>query len=351
MPAAALARAFRRSLKGRGGALLTYGDPQGSESLRTGLARMLSQARGLAARADTVMVTRGSQMAIDLLARSLLVPGDVVAVEALGYRPAWEAFRAAGAVVVPVSVDESGLDPSGLIPLLKAKSGGRLKAVFVMPHHHYPTMVTLHAARRLALLELARKERFVIIEDDYDHEFHYDGRPVLPLASADRAGVVVYIGTLSKVLSPGIRMGYIVAARPVVERLAARRRFVDRQGDLAMEYAVAELLDDGEVARHVRRVRRAYAERRDVLVDSLSQRLGGALDFTVPAGGTAIWARVDPEINPDAWTGRALEAGVHVQSAKAFAFDQKSRPFLRLGFAQLEPAEIREAVKRLATAL
>ncbi len=351
MPTAPLARAFRRSLRTNGRALLTYGDPLGAERLRVGLARMLSATRGLAAREDTVIVTRGSQMALDLLARSLLTPGDVVVVEALGYRPAWEAFRAAGARIVPLPVDDGGLDMTALAARVAEAAAGPVRAVFVTPHHQYPTTVTLDAARRLALLDLARRERFVVIEDDYDHEFHYDGRPVLPLASADQSGVVVYVGTLSKVLAPGLRIGYVVAPRPVIERLVTRRRYMDRQGDHAIEDAVGELLEDGEVGRHVRRVRRAYMERREVLVSGLRQRFGDVLTFTTPAGGTAIWARVAPDVSPEAWAARALERGVLMQTARAFTFDGRARPFVRLGFAQLTPAELREALKRLAAAL
>jgi GntR family transcriptional regulator/MocR family aminotransferase len=347
-PAAALARAFRRSLRTSGRALLSYGDPMGPERLRDGLARMLSATRGLAASAETVLVTRGSQMALDLLARALLAPGDAVAVESLGYRPAWEAFRGAGARLVPLPLDDGGIDVRALAELT---STTRLRAVYVTPHHQYPTTVTLAAGRRLELLELARRERFAILEDDYDHEFHYDGRPVLPIASADQSGVVVYVGTLSKVLAPGLRIGYVVAPRPVVERMVAKRRYTDRQGDLVVEHAVGELLEDGEIGRHVRRARRAYLERRGVLVDGLRQRFGAVLSFTTPAGGTAIWARVAPEVSPEAWAARALERGVVLQTARTFAFDGRPRPYVRLGFAQLSPAELREALKRLEAAL
>lgn len=139
-------------------------------------------------------------MALDLLARSLLKPGDMVAVEAFGYRPAWDALRLAGAELHPILVDEKGLDVDGLQRLLRQTP---VRAVYVTPHHQYPTTVTLSPQRRQQLLALAQRHRFVIIEDDYDHEFHYDGRPVLPLASADEAGVVASLGTLSKVLAPG----------------------------------------------------------------------------------------------------------------------------------------------------
>jgi GntR family transcriptional regulator/MocR family aminotransferase len=174
---------------------------------------------------------------------------------------------------------------------------------------------------------------------------------VLPLASADRGGVVVYLGTLSKVLAPGLRIGYLVAPRGVIERVAARRRYVDRQGDLPIEHAVAELFEDGEIGRHVRRARRVYLERRGVLVEGLRQRFASVLSFTPPAGGTAIWARVSPDVSPEVWAAHAAARGVLLQTARAFAFDARPRPFLRLGFAQLAPSELREALKRMDAAL
>jgi GntR family transcriptional regulator/MocR family aminotransferase len=305
---------------------------------------MLASTRGLSVGAEDVLVTRGSQMALSLVARALLRPGDLVAVEELGYRPAWEAFRAAGATVVPVAVDADGLD----VDALRRVAG--LRAVYVTPHHQYPTTVTLKAARRLALLSLARSRGFAIVEDDYDHEFHYDGRPVLPLASADRAGVVVYIGTLSKVLAPGLRAGYVVAPPAVLARVAAHRSLLDIQGDLATEAALAALLDDGELQRHVARVRRIYAARRDLLASTLHRAFGDALDFTVPTGGMALWARARARLDVDAWARRALDRGVSFYTGRRYAFDARPRPFLRLSFAWLDDRELEEAVRRMAAA-
>jgi GntR family transcriptional regulator/MocR family aminotransferase len=228
---------------------------------------------------------------------------------------------------------------------------GRLRAVYLTPHHQYPTTVVLAAGRRLELLALARARRFAGLEDDYDHEFHYDGRPVVPLASADRAGVVVYVGPLSKVLAPGLRLGFLVAPRAVVEAAAARRAFIDRQGDHVLEHALAELFEDGELLRHVRRARRRYAERREVLAEALRRTLGGALSFELPPGGTGLWCAVDPRIDVESWHARALDAGVSFQTARPFAFDGRARSFVRLGFARLDERELREAVRRMAGAL
>src|SRR5207244_1344963 len=159
-------------------------------------------------------------MALDLAARALIRPGDAVAVEAYGYRPAWEALRLAGAELIPLPVDDHGMRIDALRALVSAR---RVRAVYVTPHHQYPTTALLAPGRRIELLEIARTERIAVLEDDYDHEFHYEGRPVLPLASADPGGVVVYIGTLSKLLAPGLRLGFAVAPRAMIERMAALR--------------------------------------------------------------------------------------------------------------------------------
>ncbi len=346
LPTAPLARAYRRALRARGRSLLDYGDPRGEIHLRRALAQMLSSLRGLAATEDSILVSRGSQMAIDLVARTLLSPGDAIAVESLGYRPAWAAFRQAGARLVPFPVDDDGLRVD---VLAEAISREKIRAIYCTPHHQYPTTRVMPPARRMALLDLARDHRVAIIEDDYDFEFHYDGRPVLPLASADRAGVVVYLGTLSKVLAPGLRLGFVVAPPPLLERLATVRAYVDRQGDQATERAVAELIEDGEVPRHVRKMRRAYHARRDALVSALRTHLGDALEFAVPQGGMAIWARVR-DVDVDAWATCCETHGASFYTGRRFSFDGRPRPFARLGYAALDEREIAEVVRRMAIA-
>ncbi len=345
LPTEIIARAYRRAAQASDKHLFDYGDSRGDVRLREALAAMLGSVRGVVATADEVLVTRGSQMALDVTARALLSPGDVVAVESLGYRPAWEAMRQTGARLVPLPVDEDGLSLDALEQMLSKEV---IRALYLTPHHQYPSTVLLSSPRRLRLLELARTHRFAIIEDDYDHEFHYDGRPVLPLASTDRAGVVVYIGTLSKILAPGIRIGFVVAPPPLLERLATLRTFIDRQGDHAVERAIAELLEDGEVQRHARRMRRIYQERRDLMASSLSKHLGGTLDFTVPSGGIAMWLRVADDVDVDEWVERAAERKLSVHAGRRYAFDGRSRPHLRVCFASLNEREIREAVARLA---
>lgn len=354
-PTALLARAYRRALQGAGRANLDYSPPFGEPRLRAALARIVASTRGLSVGADQVLVTHGSQMALDLVARTLVRPGDRVAVEQIGYRPAWAALQQAGARLFFLPVDGQGADIDALERILAA---GSLRAVCLTPHHHYPTTVALSIGRRLRLLDLAAKHRFAIIEDDYDHEFHYDGRPLASLASGDRAGVVVHIGTLAKVLAPGLRLGFVAAPRALIETLGAVRFHVDRHGDTVTERAVAELIEDGEVARHARRMRRVYHARRDALVASLERHLGSALRFEVPAGGMALWVEASPEIDTRAWLARAPSHGVDFTLGSSYVAPDMSRSkarhyrqFLRLGFARYDERELETAAVRLARAL
>ncbi|MBK8254403.1 MAG: PLP-dependent aminotransferase family protein [Polyangiaceae bacterium] len=343
-----LSRAYRRALRQNGGKLLGYGDPAGELRLRSALASMFADARGLAANESNVIVTRGSQMAIDLCAKVLFSPGDVVAVEALGYQPAWAALRASGARLVPVAVDRSGMVFDALRAVAERE---RLRAIYLTPHHQYPTTVSLSPGRRLQVLELAAERRIAVIEDDYDNEFHYESRPILPLASADRKGTVLYIGTLSKILAPALRVGFLVAPEPFILRAAAMRATMDRQGDRPVETAVAELIEDGAVQRHVRRMRGHYAKRREALAGALARHLGAAVRFDLPQGGMAIWVEVDSTINVEKWAENARAQGVIATTAKRFAFDGRARNFFRLGFANLNEKEIEEGVLRLKKAL
>ncbi len=334
LPLVELTRAYRRALRGRGRRLVAYGDPYGEPRLREALARWVSESRGLALAPDQVLVTRGSQMALYLLAHALLRPGDRVAVEALGYPPAWHAFRRAGAELVGVPVDEEGM----VVDEIPAD----VRAVYVTPHHQYPSGAVLSARRRLGLLELARRRRIPVLEDDYDHEYHYEGRPVLPLAALDRDGIVVTIGTLSKAFAPGLRLGWVIAPPELLGRLAAHRRVVDRQGDRVVEQAVADLLEEGLVQRHIRRTRRIYAARRDFLLAGLR---GLPVEPRPVPGGLAIWARTS--VNPDRWAARAEARGLFFAVGSAFTLDRRPLPFIRLGFAAHDLPELGRALALL----
>ncbi|MFP2904083.1 PLP-dependent aminotransferase family protein [Pyxidicoccus sp. 3LFB2] len=346
IPRAALSRAYRRALEGRGARrLLDYGDPLGEPRLREAVVEMLTRSRGVRATLDTINIVRGTQQGLYLAARTLLAPGDCVAVEAYSHPAFRGVFQLAGVEVVPIPVDREGLDVTALEAVCATR---QVNAVYLTPHHQLPTTVTLSAPRRLRLLELARQRGLLILEDDYDHEFQYEGSPVLPLAHSDRFGVVVYFGTLSKILAPGLRLGFVASTPEVAERIASYRAYVDQQGDHIVERAVAELIEDGELERHVRRARRLYRARRDALAEALTRHVPD-LVFTAPNGGLALWAQA-PGADVDAWVQHALAAGVSFQPASHFALGAAPRDFARLGFAACDEAQLVEAARRLGKA-
>lgn len=349
VPGLALARAYRRVVTARGGAVLAPGHPGGHPRLRQELASMVASTRGLAAEADELFVASGSQMALYLLALAICPPGTAVAVEALGDHRTWEAFSRAGARCHPVPVDDGGLDVDAL-DRLAAASEGALRAVLVTPHRQYPTLVPLTAARRRRLLEVAGARRLAVLEVDLDSEFNFDGAPARSLAAEDQAGVVVHVGTLSKLFAPALRLGFVVAPRPLVARLESLRSTMDRHGDPALEVAFAELMEDGELQRHLNRMRVTYRGRRDALCAALATQLGEVLEVTAPTGGLALWAPVRGRVDLDAWAARALEAGVAFRPGRFFAFDGRPVSALRMGYAAHGEAELEEAVRRMAAA-
>ena len=349
LPYDAMARAYRRAMRA-GSRSMDYAHPAGEPALRGALAEMLSHTRGMAASAEDIVVTRGSQQALYLAARALLRPGDVVAVEAVGYRPAWEAFRAAGARLVAVDVDREGFRVDALRRVIasRLRDGERLRAVYLTPHHQYPTTALLSAPRRLELIQLCRELRLAIFEDDYDHEFHYDGHPVRPLA-ARAPEHVIYVGTLSKVFAPALRLGWVVAPPPVREAILAARTYVDRQGDRVQERAFADLFEEGEVLRHSLRMKRVYRERRGHLVTRLREAFGDNLEFDVPRGGMALWVKATG-VDTDAWAARAAERGVLFQPGAQFGLEREVRHHARIGYGALTTDELDRAVRKLAAA-
>lgn len=348
MPAAALAQAFRRALSSvsfKSGEL--YGDPRGSGKLREALSSYLCNERGLTATESEILVTRGSQMALFLAAAAIADPGSLIAVERPGYPLAWSAFRAAGTEVIGVPVDAGGIDVDALEKI--ASSNGRLRAVYVTPHHQYPTTVTMGVARRLRLLDVARRFGLVIIEDDYDSEYRFDGRPILPLAA--RAGSdlpIIYIGSLSKLLAPGIRLGYAVAPPQILMRMADRREALDRQGDFPLEHALADLIEDSTIKRHARKARRVYHARRDLMANLLQERFSQDARFTLPAGGLAVWLRLNEGLSAETWASNAAKLGLSVMPGISFDLETvKPAEAFRLGFASLDEQELRRALDLL----
>ncbi|NGM33204.1 PLP-dependent aminotransferase family protein [Methylobacterium sp. DB0501] len=347
------ALAWRRALNAvllRRPARLAYGDPRGLPGLRAALQAYLWRARGLSCGLDQIVVVNGSQQGIDLCARLLVDPGDRVAVEEPGYGAARRAFCAAGAAIVPVPVDDEGLRTGDLA------AAGRARLAYVTPSHQFPLGGVLPAARRQALLAWAEGCGAMIVEDDYDGEYRFDMKPVEALLSLDRAGRVIYVGTVSKTLSPQLRLGYLVVPAGLSDAFAEAKRLADRQAPGLEQAALARLLEEGGYERHLRQARRRNAERRTALLGALAESFGTRVRVAGAAAGLHLvaWFEDVPAEREAAMAAAARAAGIGIYPVGPLYHEAGARPDragLVLGFASSAPDTIRAGIRRLAAAL
>ncbi|MDL2187008.1 PLP-dependent aminotransferase family protein [Pseudomonas sp. ChxA] len=349
LPQAVLHRYYRNALRS---SFTTNTVRYGSEStgyyLRCALADMLRNNRGLMISAENICLTPGTQVSLYLTASLLIQPGDVVLVERLSYPPAWEIFRKLGARLITVDMDDEGCRTDHIEQLCQAH---KVRMIYLTPHHQFPTTVSLHAARRQQLLALAALHDFCVIEEDYDHEYHFNGRPYLPLASDSSQRHVIYIGSLSKALGSTFRCSYVVAPAHVIEVLQKSAALVVGDTDAVAQKMLADLINEGELKKHLRRVSKEYAARREVLQSCLHEAFGERIHVRTPEGGLALWVRFQDETDVDRLVENALGQGVVVRSARQFSPEGLAENALRLGFASLNRDEIRQGTLRLARAL
>jgi GntR family transcriptional regulator/MocR family aminotransferase len=311
-----------------------YGEPDGYPPFIERLSLYLRRVRALTGR--RIIVTHGSQEALFLIAQLLLGPRDAVAVEELGYPPAWGAFRTAGARLVPIRLDEKGIVPE---ELEAAIGRHRVRLIYLTPHHQYPTTVTLTAARRVRLYELASRYRIPIVEEDCDHEFHYRCQPIAPLASSDPGELVIYCSTLSKIVFPSMRLGFIAVPEALYEPLVNMRVITTMQSNVFLQDAVTRWMDNGGFERHLTRMRRLYQQRRDALTDALNAGRNEDLPlrWNVPEGGMAVW--LDCGVDSDLVAREAAERRVFVPSESIYRVaGPRPGTHLRLGYAS-QPVE------------
>ncbi|HEX8791186.1 MAG TPA: PLP-dependent aminotransferase family protein [Polyangiaceae bacterium] len=347
LPVDELGRAYRRAARSLRATAGHYADGRGHPRLLAALGDMLATLKGIG-REREIIVTRGSQMGLFLLIEVLFKPGDAVAIEDPGYEFGWDAFRRRGVELLPVPVDAEGLRVDALRAIAEKRA---LRAVLTTPSLQYPTTVPLSPARRRALLDLASEQRFAVIEDDFVRESRYEGPPILPLASEDTRGVVVHLGTLSKVWMPSVRLGYVAAAPRLIDELVSVRQLVDVCGDPLLEVAIAELIEDGALQRHFQRMRSVLRSRRDALASALREELGDTVRFREPNGGTLFWVEVDDAIDVEAWAAAGRDHGVLFLTGNRFFARPDPPACLLLVFATLDEKELREAVRRMARAL
>lgn len=325
--------------------LSRYGSVAGFNPLRSAVADYLRRMRGVNCTAEQVVIVSGIQQALDILARLLLEPGDEVLVETPGYPDALRLFQLHQASLTALPVDDAGF------PVEKIPTHSQARFAFVTPSNQFPKGGTMPLERRLALLQWAQEHEALILEDDYDGELRYSDHPVAALQGLDEDGRVVYLGTFSKVLFPALRLGYIVLPPALHDPFLQAKQLVDRGAPTLTQAAVADFITEGHFERHLRRLRKAYGRRREVLTRSLQTHLAGKIKYSDVAAGLHVMIYLDKKNNEAEVVRKAAEAGVGVYPGQSYHLKKAPGPSILLGFSGLNEKEIREGIQRLSTVL
>jgi GntR family transcriptional regulator/MocR family aminotransferase len=328
------------------GESLFHGSPAGYRPLREALVPYLATARGVKCDWRQIIILTSTQQALDLVARLLLDPGDTVWIEEPGYLGAWAALQSAGAKVIPVPVDADGLTVEAGIALAPAA-----RLVYVTPSHQYPTGVTMSLGRRLALLEWAARAPAWVVEDDYDSEFRYTGRPLAALQALDVGGRVVYAGTFNKVLFPALRLAYVVVPDGLVDAFAAARTIVDGCSPSFMQAVLTDFIAAGHLSSHIRRMRALYHERRDVLLDAIAGRLADRIEVRASDTGLHATGWLKHGVDDRQVSRLAAVKGLDLPPLSRYYHARRSRPGLLFHYASIPPGDIRRGIDLLATVL
>lgn len=317
--------------------MLGYTDPLGNIKLRTTLAQGVCHERGLHATPEQMLLTRGSQQALYLVAHVLLQPGDAVVTECPGYHNAQKAFESAGLRIFHVPVDEEGIQTEKLKELLSQESN--IKAIYLTPRYQYPTTVTLSAVRRRQLAEIVINHNLLVVEDDFGCHFEFSDHHIKPFSVLLPPENYIYIGTFSKILVPAIRLGFINTTQEFISKIGEYRQMVDMQGDNVMELAILDLIETGKLKRHIRKASKVYRERLEYACKLIKHELGMRVSFSRPHGGLALWIGLpfDP-------TERLARNGI---SCKIECLEEGKRYGLRIGYASMQNEDIEYVVKAL----
>jgi GntR family transcriptional regulator/MocR family aminotransferase len=322
---------------------LDYGPAGGSEALREAICAHLRRSRGVVCEPAQVLIVSGSQQALDLIARVLIERGDRVLIEDPGYQGTREALRAAGARLHGASVDRDGIDPATL------PQSARL--AFVTPSHQFPTGSILSLARRQALLDWARRKHAVIVEDDYDGEFRYEGQRLESLQGMDTEGRVIYVGTFSRTIFSALRIGYLIVPKTLQPAFSAAKWLCDRHTSTLEQEVLAAFIEAGYYERHLRRVRRRNTSARNVLLAAIEKHLGERVEITGAGGGAhiVVWPR--SPVSEEEAIAAAAARGVGIYGIGQYYLQRPSRTGFLLGYSRMRESDIREGIRRLARVL
>jgi 2-aminoadipate transaminase len=345
-------RAFEWVLETDGAVALQYGPSEGYRPLRTLLAERLS-GFGMPSTPDDVLVTNGSQQALDLIGKIFLNPGDTVLVEKPTYLGALQAFNQYQATYAAVPMDEDGMCVDDVeVALTRARTSGQhIKFIYALPNFQNPTGRTMSLERRLRLVELADQFGVPIIEDDPYGELRYEGQALPTLKSLDRHDSVIYLGTFSKILAPGFRLGWILAGPQVQEILLHGKQPSDLHTGMAQQMATYRVAKDGFVDEHVKHIIDFYRERRDVMLRAIEEHFPAAAHYTRPAGGLFVWAELPAYIDTRELLLDAIQEKVAFVPGQGFHPDLSGTNTMRLNFSNVPPDQLREGVRRLGLAI
>ncbi|RAO77322.1 PLP-dependent aminotransferase family protein [Dyella jiangningensis] len=342
-PTSVWARLVSRHARASSVETMCYGDPVGHWPLREAVANYLGMSRSVRCDASQVLITTGSQQALQICAHVLLDAGDRVWMEDPGYPGAHQAFRTAGVQMVPVPVDGDGIDVEAG---MRRARGAR--AAYISPSHQFPLGTTMSAARRMQLLAWAERDDAWIIEDDYDSEFRYGGKPVASLQGLDTARRVIYLGTFSKVMYPALRLGYMVVPKDLVPAFHAGRDAIDTFSSTLFQLAMTDFIRDGHFARHIRAMRGLYRERRVALIQAIERWPGDRLRIIGADAGMQLVGLLPEGTDDVALSREAATHGVSVRPLSQCYLESPGRAGLILGYGGVSPTQIDEGVRRLS---
>ncbi len=319
---------------------------QGYLPLRQAIAGHLSKSRAVSCSPEQIIIVNGSQQGIDLVTRVMVDRGDTVGIESPGYIGAKKAFEVAGAQLHGFPVDESGI----VLDQLQDPALANMKLIYLTPSHQFPTGVVMSLPRRLELLNWAQRTGTFIIEDDYDSEYRYSGRPVPSLAGLDHSESVIYIGTFSKILLPALRLGYLVVPTSLIDVFSRAKFLADRHSPLLYQETLAEFIKAGHLERHIRRMRTLYEHRRELVIAALKREFGESVEIKGENAGINMLIRLHQRFNDDEFLKRARELGVGLVKASQFYLQDAPPHEFLLNYAGLKDETLEVGIKRLAEA-
>jgi GntR family transcriptional regulator / MocR family aminotransferase len=326
--------------------VLSYGNAVGFQPLREAIAAHLAAARGVRCTPEQIIITNGTQQALDLISRIFLSRSDDVCLEDPGYIGARDIFATTGARIVPVPIDDEGFDLQ-----TARKRSQKARLIYVTPSHQFPLGMTMSLARRLSLLEWARERDAFVIEDDYNSEYRYSGRPLAALQGLDRDGRVIYVGTFSKTIFPALRLGYLVAPTDLIEVFAAARALTDLHSPSIEQAVLAEFIAERHFVRHIRRMRGMYEERQQILIEEARKNLKGMLEVAPAEAGMHLIGWLPQGISDGEVSRRAAETDLNLAPVSVYCINQKLRGGLLLGYTAYNGKQIRQGMKKLAQVL